>query len=148
MASYVTQEELEDRLDEVNSAQEELDEKLMEITVNKKSVASKLVDILANLVEGACTVAVVTYFGMSCAYGPYDAGKVIYAELSGNKGLKHGHIEEAKGIYAKKRHLLELNDMDMRVFYLGVGAVGSNGKMPADEDVSWYNLLDWIEKNE
>ena len=123
---------------------EELDSRLKGLN---RGTGRRFVGILERIVGVAITAAGLTYLGMSLAYGPYDAGKVIYAETFRDKSLKHRHIEEAKATYAKNRNLLELNENDLKFFYLEIGAVATNGRLPSDDDVSWYQLLDWIEDN-
>lgn len=88
------------------------------------------------------------FVGMSCAYGPYDAGKVIYAEVSGDESLKHRHIERAKGLYAKRILRGDLDDRDIDTLNAELGVAKVNGVRPKEADISWYDLLDWIEAND
>ena len=139
---HVTQNELEERL---NSLKLELGER------NFWHHAGKTLHTLGNLVSNLAAVAVVggilVYGAMTFAYGPYDTGKVIYAELSGNKNLKHKHMEKAKALYARKIRKSELDENDVRNLYSELWVVPSPDNTLDEDDVSWYNLLDWIEDN-
>ena len=133
--------------------QKQLEEKLKSIKVNGFShYSGEALSGLIRLVSGLTTISlitgVLTYGAMTLAYGPYDAGKVIYAELSGNKSLKHRHVETAKAIYSKNLHKQELDDKDIKNLYIELDVVSTNDKKPIEEDISWYNLLDWIEDND
>ena len=107
-----------------------------------------LVGLVSNLAGVAVIAGALTYGAMTCAYGPYDTGKVIYAELSGNKSLKHRHVETAKALYARRLQKQELDERDMKNLFIELGAVETEDKKPTEEDLSWYNLLDWIEDND
>tara|TARA_Y100000310_G_scaffold332386_1_gene407866 strand:- start:8863 stop:9285 length:423 start_codon:yes stop_codon:yes gene_type:complete len=133
--------------------QEQLDERLKDIKPNGFShYSGRALNTLVNLTEfvTAATVIVggLAYGAMSFAYGPYDTGKVIYAELFGDTSLKHRHVEEAKGLFARELAALELDEKDTKRFWLRMGVVGSDGKKPTPKDVSWFSLLDYIEDHE
>ncbi len=113
----------------------------------KSSLGDKVVDIVGSILSVALIGGGVVYTAMSIPYGPYDTGKVIYAELSGNKSLKHRHIEEAKWYYAKRIQKQELNNQDVLNLYRELRIVPTQGQQPSEDDVSWYRLLDWIEDN-
>lgn len=128
---------------------EQLEERLKDLKRNPLSrVANSLVYLVSGLVTIATTVGAITYGAMSFAYGPYDTGKVIYAELSGDKSIKHRHVEEAKWLFSNKLHKQELDERDMKNLFLELGVVNSENKKPTEDDISWYNLLDWIEDND
>ena len=132
---------------------EQLNEKLKDLKVGGFSHYSGralkgLVGLVSRLVGVAVITGGLTYGAMTCAYGPYDAGKVIYAELSGDKSLKHRHVEVAKALYARRLQKQELDERDIKNFFIELGAVETEGKKPTEEDLSWYNLLDWIEDND
>lgn len=108
----------------------------------------KVIGTIKDIATLATLVGAVAYGGMSCAYGPYDAGKVIYAKFSGDKSLKHRHIEEAKCLFSRRLHKSELDERNIKNLYLEFGVVPSEGKKPTEDDVSWYRLLDWMEDND
>lgn len=99
-------------------------------------------------ISAACVVGAAAYLAMSLAYGPYDTGKVIYAELVQDKSVKHREIEYAKRLYAGRLYKTELDGKDVINLYRALDVVPIDGKAPTEDDVSWYNLLDWIEDNE
>lgn len=106
-----------------------------------------LVELTKDVTYISLIVGGLVYTGMTFAYGPYDAGKVIYAELSGNKSLKHRTIKEAEALFAKRIVKRELIKEDLKNLYLELNVVSSEGKKPTEDDISWYRLLDWIEDN-
>lgn len=112
----------------------------------------KSIDTIINVIFGTVAVvavgSVLTYGAMTCAYGPYDAGKVMYAEFSRDKSLKHRSVKEAEALFAKRIAKRELNEEDLKSLYLELNVVTSEGKKPTEDDISWYNLLDWIEDND
>ena len=138
---YVTNKELEKRLSNIN------------VTSSRGflyyggKAFSTLADLISRLSMFGIIASTTIYGVMSFAYSPYDAGKVIYAELSGNKNLKHRHVETAKAIYARKLLTPELDDKDMKNLFIELGVVEAESKNPVEDDISWYNLLDWIEDN-
>ncbi len=98
----------------------------------------------------AFIAGIIGYGAMSVEYGPYDAGKVVYAEIFQERGknLKHRHIETAKALYAKRLQKQELDQNDMRNFYVMLGVVSTGDRIPEEGDVSWKGLLKFIDDNE
>lgn len=132
---------------------EQLEKKLKDISVNGFShYAGKSLHALTKsasfLAEGILGIGAVVYVAMSLAYGPYDAGKVIYSEFSGDKFLKHKHVELAKSFYAGRLHKQELDERDLKNLFIELGVVETSGTKPTEEDITWYRLLDWIEDND
>ncbi len=106
------------------------------------------VDLCSLLTKTALVAGALTYFALSCAYGPYDAGKVVYSNLSGDASLKHQHLEEAKWLYAKREGKTVLDERDLNSLYFELGLVNSPEQEPQEQDLSWYRLLEWIESHE
>lgn len=130
----------------------QLDERLKEVEGNGFSTHAgrslrSLVDMLGLGVGITVAVGMAAYGAMSCAYGPYDTGKVIYAEVFGDKTLKHRTFEFAKALYAKRLQKQELDSRDMRNLFIELNVVSTENKKPTEEDITWYRLLDWIEDN-
>ncbi|MEK6844353.1 MAG: hypothetical protein AABX83_02905 [Nanoarchaeota archaeon] len=134
--NYVTNEQLEKRLEDI---------KVEGLSHYIGKTLSEIAKVGLHLIEVSAVSSILLYGAMSFAYGPYDAGKVIYAELSGNKNLKHKHIETAKYLHSRRLQKPELDERDMKNLYIELGVVESEGKKPTEDDISWYNLLDWIE---
>lgn len=128
---------------------EPLDQRVIHVKTSGLSrAANGALDLVSTLTDVALSVGVMAYLAMSCAYDPYDAGKIVYSQLSGDKSVKHRHIEESKWLFAKAMQKQELGSKDMKNLFLELGVVSSEGKEPSEDDVSWYRLLDWIEDND
>lgn len=127
---------------------EQLEQKLKTLKGNPIGRAvNGVVSLASSLAGTAISLGAIAYLAMSCAYGPYDAGKVVYSQLSGDRSVMKRSVEEAKWLFARKIQKQELDDRDMKNFYLEMGVVGSEDKKPTEEDISWYRMLDWIEDN-
>ena len=136
---YVTHEQLEQRL------------KNVKVSGFSHYAGQSLKDITGGVVyltKEILKMGVLVYAAMSLAYGPYDAGKVIYSEFSGDKFLKHKHVELAKSFYAGRLHKQELDERDLKNLFIELGVVETSGTKPTEEDITWYRLLDWIEDND
>jgi len=140
--NFVTQEQLN-----------RLDERLERIrTVGFSYYSGRALEGLVNLTSTLVGITAITgalvYGAMTCAYGPYDAGKIIYSASSGDESLKHRHVETAKALYARRLQKQELDERDMKNLFIELGVVSDCDKKPTEEDVSWYGLLSWIEDND
>ncbi len=147
---YVTRDELEQRLGRGSYASTALlEQRLRETRASYLGKAvSDVVKLATTMVKLAVVVGTLAYLPMSCVYGPFDTGKLFYSGLTGSESVKHTHIQEAKGLFAKRISKRELNKEDLINFYLELGVVSSEGKEPSEADVSWDTLLDFIEDND
>lgn len=93
--------------------------------------------------------SVVTYGAMSFSYGPYDTGRVLYSEISGDKSIKRKEFAEAKFLYADKfLNKSELDEKDMEGLFRSLRVIPQNRNYDkALKQVSWSTLLDFNEDN-
>lgn len=138
---YITPKQLEKKLMKYS--------KISEINnlIKEKTFSHHFGIAIKDTLKWTITVIGIGYIGMSIAYGPWDAGKVIYSEFSGNMAIKERTFEEAKFKYAKNIGKDELSEKDMKGLYKKLEVVPENKKMNSIKDISWYTMFDWIEDN-
>ncbi|MCB9359639.1 hypothetical protein H6503_06940 [Candidatus Woesearchaeota archaeon] len=110
-------------------------------------------NLLGKIKDLTMTITVATYTATSLIYGPIDAGVVLFSELTNNKSIKHNYIEEAKFLYAMREGKTSITEADIRSLYWELGVVNVVDEKgiptkPKEEDVRWFYLMNWIEKNQ
>ena len=114
----------------------------------------QLLSGLANQLQGWNNLAKVAFLGIFATswinyHNPVRATEFLYSELTGNKTIKHGLVEEAKFLYARNHNLRELRDKNLQnFFYDELGVVYSSTNFPGDEEVRWGRLFGSIDRNE
>lgn len=144
----VTNEQLEGILNEITSnLRDDFNSELNQVKVKGLShfLGKTLYDLTGIVAGGALALSALGYTGMSFVYGPYDTGKVIYSEFSGDNSIKEKVFEEAKALYAKDFRLGELSEQDIDRLYRGLDVIPVSGEKQSLDKVSWNVLLDWVE---
>jgi hypothetical protein len=116
------------------------------------SKSGKLLTIAYDKIKGLGSFAIystlLAYTVTSFYFGsPIKGAKVLYSEITGNKSIKHGEVEEAKFFFAKREGLKELDDEHLKNFFYELGVIPCRTNMPTDEEVRWSRLFDFNSRN-